>query len=426
MLIHIVSKGDTLYSIARQHGVSVARLMADNGLTENSVLVVGQAIIVTLPGITYRVRRGDTLSSIAAAYGITIIELIGNNPELIYNPNIQPGQQLTISFLGGKIREISLSGYVYPNVQKNILIRALPYITYLSIFSYGFKESGALIDVDDSELIALAYKFGAKPVMVLSSITEDGGFSSERVAKLLNDSDLQDVVLDNALDVIRQKGYVGLDMDFEYIPGELTGKYQEFLIRAADRLHSEGFFLQVDLAPKTSPEQSGILYEAHNYEAIGAIADRVFIMTYEWGYTYGPPLAVAPLDQVRRVIDYAVTEIPPEKILMGMPNYGYDWTLPYEQGISRAENIGNQLAIQRAAKYGVDIQFSETAKSPYFYYTTGGNRHVVWFEDVRSVEAKLKLADEYNLYGVGYWNLMRPFNQNWAFLSSRYNIRKLT
>lgn len=425
MVIHVVQRGDTLSSIAYRYGVSVSRILTDNGLSQNDILVVGQALIITLPGITYRVRRGDTLSSIAASYGITLIELIGNNPELIYNQVIQPGQLLTISFLGEKVREISTLGYAYPHIQRNVLLRALPYLTYLAIFSYGFKESGELIETSDSELIQQAYNFGVLPVMVLSSITEDGGFSSERVSMLLNDVTMQELVLTNAINVMLTKGYAGMDVDFEYIPGEDAEAYQSFLMRAADMLHENGLFLHTDLAPKTSANQPGLLYEAHDYAAIGAIVDRVFLMTYEWGYTYGPPLAVAPLDQVRRVVEYAVTEIPPEKILMGIPNYGYDWTLPYEQGISRAENIGNQTAVQRAARYGAEIQFSDTSMSPFFYYTTGGNRHVVWFEDVRSIEAKLQLSDEYSLHGVGYWNIMRPFNQNWAYLSVKYNIRKL-
>lgn len=136
-------------------------------------------------------------------------------------------------------------------------------------------------------------------------------------------------------------------------------------------------------------------------------------------------MAVAPLDQVRRVVRYAVSEIPTSKILMGVPNYGYDWMLPYEQGVSRAENIGNQGAVLRAARYGAEIRFDETAQSPYFEYYAGGNRHVVWFEDVRSVEAKLALTDEFDLLGVGYWNIMRRFDQNWALLAARYGIVKV-
>lgn len=127
-------------------------------------------------------------------------------------------------------------------------------------------------------------------------------------------------------------------------------------------------------------------------------------------------MAVAPLNKVREVVEYALTEIPREKILMGIPNYAYDWPLPYERGITKARLIGNVEAVQIAAENGVPIEVDEAAQSPHFTYVRDGITHEVWFEDVRSIQAKLNLAREYDLLGVGYWNLMRPFRANWLLL----------
>lgn len=135
-------------------------------------------------------------------------------------------------------------------------------------------------------------------------------------------------------------------------------------------------------------------------------------------------MAVAPLPQVRKVLEYGVSQIPPEKIFMGIPNYGYDWPLPYVAKQTRATNIGNQEALQIAAQVGASIQYDETAQAPFFTYTQNGVSHEVWFEDVRSIQAKYNLLDELSLLGAGYWNVMRPFAQNWAFLSTRYHIKK--
>ena len=149
-------------------------------------------------------------------------------------------------------------------------------------------------------------------------------------------------------------------------------------------------------------------------------------MTYEWGYTYGPPRAVSPIGEVRRVVEYAVTEIPNEKIYLGIPNYAYDWELPYQKGVTRARGIGNEVAVRIAAENGAEIQFNERDATPFFEYTSaGGTRHVVWFEDVRSIAAKFDLVDEFNLRGAGYWNLMNPFAQNFAYVGYRYNVNKL-
>ena len=260
---------------------------------------------------------------------------------------------------------------------------------------------------------------------MLTGIDDTGTFSTEHISNFLNDTDLQNTVLDNLISIMQEKGYLGIDIDFEYISSQDAQAYLSFLELVSVRLAPIGLTMNVDLAPKTYAAQPGILYEAHDYPAIGAIADTVLLMTYEWGYTYGPPMAVAPLNQVRQVVEYAVSEIPANKILMGIPNYGYDWTLPYEQGVSRAENLGNQTAVLRAARYGAQIMFDEAAQSPYFEYYRSGQRHIVWFEDVRSIASKLALTDEYSLLGIGYWNIMRPFNQNWAYLAAKYNIRKI-
>ncbi len=425
MLIHVVQRGDTLTSIARQYGVSVARLLSDNGLALNSRLAVGQALIVTFPLQIYRVQPGDSLFSISRRFGISEIELIQNNPTIAISGNIFPGQELTISFEGEKRRSLSVMGYAYPYIRRNVLLRALPYLTYLAIFSYGFDDEGGLIGVNDTELIRLAYEFRVVPVMVLTTIDESGNFSGEKAKRLLGDRAYQEIVLNNIIEVMREKGYQALDVDFEYVPYDYGEAYLDFLENAREKLSQNGFTLSVALAPKTYANQPGLLYEAHNYPAIGAIANRVLLMTYEWGYTYGPPLAVAPLPQVEDVIRYAVSEIPRNKIYMGIPNYGYDWTLPYEQGTSRAQALGNQTAVERAAQQNAEIIFDRESQTPYFYYTENGRSHVVWFEDVRSIDAKLRLADRYNLTGIGYWSIMFPFAQNWALLATSYNIIKL-
>ena len=149
-------------------------------------------------------------------------------------------------------------------------------------------------------------------------------------------------------------------------------------------------------------------------------------MTYEWGYTYGPPMAIAPINKVRQVVSYALTQIPAQKMLLGIPNYGYDWPLPFIEGRTRAQSISNERAVELARIHGVSILYDDEAQSPHFQYTdTDGSRHEVWFEDARSISAKFDLIDEFSLLGAGYWNLMRPFAQNWLVLGSRYDVVNL-
>ena len=123
-------------------------------------------------------------------------------------------------------------------------------------------------------------------------------------------------------------------------------------------------------------------------------------------------MAVAPYNHVRRVLQYGLSEIPPQKIWMGMANYGYDWTLPFVAGESKAERLSNPAAEARALRYGAVIRFDETAQSPFYLYTDGlGREHEVWFENAASWRAKLNMIPEFGLSGIGIWNVMDPFPQ---------------
>lgn len=421
MTIHVVQAGENLRQIAELYNVSVQRLIADNGILNPNALVEGQALVVLIPTQTYTVQPGDTLESIAAQTGVPALTLVQNNVGLVTG-RLYPGQTLALAFEGAKEGTLAVTGYAYPFINRGILANALPYLTYLTIFGYGFTVGGDLIPDNDEELIAIAEQFGVGPVMLLSTITENGKFSTERATAMLSSTAVQDRLIGNIVANMKEKGYIGLDIDFEFVDPAVRENYIRFIEEATRRLNAEGYFVNVDLAPKTSADQPGLLYEAHNYERIGAIADTVLIMTYEWGYSEGPPMAVAPLPNVERVINYALTAIPREKINMGIPNYGYDWPLPYERGVTVARSLGNLEAVRLAERVRANILFDEEAQSPYFYYRSPeGREHVVWFEDARSIQGKLRLAMGKGLRGVSYWNLMRAFPQNWAVLNSLVN-----
>ena len=153
--------------------------------------------------------------------------------------------------------------------------------------------------------------------MHLSTMTETGQFDTQRATLVLTDSAVQDRLVDQVQQTLRRRGYAGLDVDFEYIRPELGAAYAAFVDRLRRELNPLGCSVLVALAPKTFAGQRGLLYEAHDYTALGRAANGVLLMTYEWGYTAGPPMAVAPLDKVRQVVDYALTEIPAEKLFLG-------------------------------------------------------------------------------------------------------------
>lgn len=368
----------------------------------------------------YVVRPEDTLYGIAEQYGITADQIAYEN-QIRYGRALVPGEALllwNVAPLPEPIRPLRTSGYAYSYIDWPVLQEALPYMDELLIFSYGFTAAGELIPpvYDDLPLIEQAWQAGTKPYLVLTPFGVDGRFNNYLVKLVVTDAAVQRNLINQLLYTVQEKGYAGVDVDFEYILPEDRVPYAQFVGNLRAQMNQNGYQVSVALVPKTSGDQPGLLYEGMDYRLLGENADWVFLMTYEWGYTYGPPMAVAPIDKVRQVLDYAVQEIPAEKIMMGIPNYGYDWALPYVRGTTAARLIGNVEAVELAAENGAEIQFDETAQSPYFRYEKDGTSHEVWFEDVRSMEVKLRTASDYGFRGVGYWNLMRPFRANWLLL----------
>ncbi|MBR3932346.1 MAG: LysM peptidoglycan-binding domain-containing protein [Clostridia bacterium] len=422
MIIHIVEQGETIWSIANEYGVSTERIIADNGLFGLESLVNGQALLILQPDTVYTVNDGDTIYSISSNFGISANQLKQRNPSIAQSGTVTPGETIAIDFKDQDTAPINIYGFLYPNIKNNVLKSALPTLGSGAIFSYGSSSEGNLIEINDSNIINTIISANSSPMMVLSSITEEGSFDSNLASDLFNNTQTQNIVISNILNTMRQKGYSGLDIDFEFVNAEDKDAYVNFVRNVTQQLNSNGFSVNVDLAPKTSATQSGTLYEGHDYRLLGEAANTVLVMTYEWGYTYSEPMAVAPINQVRRVIEYAVSEIPGEKIYMGIPNYGYDWKLPYEKGVTRARLIGNEEAVSIASENRATILFDEKTQTPYFKYRAGdGSDHEVWFEDIRSIKAKFDLIDEFKLKGAGYWNLMRSFSQNWAYIGYRYN-----
>lgn len=421
MIIYTVKPGDNLYNIARRYSVGIGTLTEANGLRYPDRLAVGQELVIPLRG-GYEVQSGDSLYSIALSAGVTLDALKAANPQIAPPYTIYTGE---IIYLPQTQRPgIRVNGYVYPTVDASVLERTLPYLTFLSIFSYRTNAEGELNSIEDEALIRTAREAGVAPVMVVTNTRASGGFDSDLISTLLTDSTAVRRLIDNILTNLRAKNYFGVDIDFEYIPPANRADYNRFLEQLAEQLHQNGYKLSTAIAPKIRADQAGTLYEAHDYAFHGRVADQVIIMTYEWGYMYGPPMAVSPIGPVRQVLDYAVTVIPPEKILMGMPNYGYDWTLPYVSG-RPAQILTINQAVNRAIETGARIEYSESAQAPFFRYTKDGAEHIVWFENASSTRARLELVSQYGLGGVSYWTLNSFFPQNWAVLESMYSVEKV-
>lgn len=427
MQIYVVAPGDTLYTIARNYNTTVDAIVAANELPEPNHLLVGQALVIPITGRYHIVVRGDSLWSVANRYNIDYLELARINS---INPNstIYPGLRL---YIPPRPKTTAVANaYVEPlggQASEALLAdtrRAAPTLTYIAPFSYQAQNDGTLRPVNLTGITEIAQNNGNNLMMVVTNI-RNGQFDGQLAREILDSAAVRNLLIDN---IIAEANRVGLfsdiHFDFEFIPADFRVQYTNFIRMAVQRLHEASYLVSVALAPKTSATQSGQWYEAHDYSALGSLVDFVVIMTYEWGYSGGPPLPVSPINEVERVLNYALTEMPASKTLMGQNLYGYDWTLPYVQGGQFARAVSPQTALSIGRRFNVGIFYDNRAQAPYFNYTENGVRHIVWFEDARSIQAKFDLIKRLNLRGISYWKLGLPFPQNWLLIGDNFDIVK--
>ncbi|RYM06072.1 LysM peptidoglycan-binding domain-containing protein [Sporolactobacillus sp. THM7-7] len=379
LLIHVVQSGETLWKIAVHYNVTVHALEAVNQPPDPNRLAVGQALVVPVPEM------------------------------------IHPGPKPTIEV---NAYTYQLGEAAVPSIEETGRL-----LTYLSPFAYQMTENGTLASIDDEPAIAAALAQRAVPMMSVTNFTAtDPG--TELAHTVLSTPEYRENMLSDIVRIMREKGYRGVNIDFENVRPDDRERYNQFLELTVNRLHPLGYFVSTALAPKAYAGQPGLLYEAHDYGAHGRIVDFVVLMTYEWGYRLAPPQAISPINEMRRVVEYAVTAIPREKIFLGFQIYARDWQLPHVEG-QAAATFGIQGAVERAVRYGAAIQFDTATQSPFFRYTDEeGRGHEVWFEDARSAQAKFDLVRQYRLRGISYWALGYPFPQNWALLENNFMIRK--
>jgi spore germination protein len=424
--IHVVSPGESLWGIAHAYGTSVEDIVEANQIPDPNRLVVGQALVIPIYGSFYMVQPGDSLWSIGQRFHINYLTLAQIN-------NLNPNQILPIGlrlYIPPIMKASAESlAYIEPRgttVSEAVLDQAMeasPFLTYLALFSYEARRDGTLKPPPSGTIPQIAEQEQATISMVVTNL-EEGSFSGNLGRDILQSSAVQDQLLNNILSEAKRLGNVkDIHFDFEALPADQKGAYADFLRKAVEKFHPEGFLVSAALAPKTSSAQQGPWQVAHDYEALGAILDFVVLMTYEWGYIAGPPMAVSPINEVEKVVNYALSVMPASKIMMGQNLYGYDWPLPFIQGQTRAEALSPQRAIEIAKQNNAAIQYDLIAQAPYFYYVNNqGIQHIVWFEDARSIQAKFNLIKRYNLRGIAYWKLGLPFPQNWLLLADNFNI----
>ncbi|ASB89454.1 glycosyl hydrolase family 18 protein [Bacillus sonorensis] len=419
MFIYTVRPGDSLYGIGSAFGISTDQIRLTNGLTETNI-VPGQALLIPL--YTYTVQYGDNFYSIADRSFVSAALLRQANPH-IAPAAMRPGMKITIPDTPKKpITALGYYGLRSPQLDQELINDFAPYATYLAFFEYHFSNDGSLNDINDLPAVQTAWRRRVPPLMTVTNLTETG-FSSALAHQVLNRPAARSNLIANIAATISRKGYAGVNIDFENISAEDRDLFTGFLRELKGRLQPSGYVVTIAVPPKTSEDIAWL--RGYDYGGIGSVVDLMFIMAYDWHHGASEPGPVAPINEVRQTIQFALSRVPKHKIILGFPLYGYNWTLPYQPGATYP-GISNHDAIQLAMRHQTRIQYAKEYESPFFEYTDEqGKRHVVWFEDSRSIGKKMLLMREYDLDGGGVWQLTLHFPQGTWLLTKFFRVRKV-
>jgi spore germination protein YaaH len=420
MFYHEVQAGDSLFTISNKYGTTIDRLRLANGLEESNI-VQGQALLIPL--YTYTVQPGDTLTAIARKSFLSLEQLRNANPAV--NPQtLQPGMRLTIPNIA-TYHASTLSFYVVrsPELDQSLISDFAPYSTAISIFEYRFASNGDIVNtLNDLTAIQTTWKYRVRPLVTITNLTS-AGFSPELVHQVLNNPASRTNLVNNISFLVTYRGYGGVNIDFERVLEKDRDVFTGFLSELRDRLKPLGRTLTIALPAKTSEEIPWL--RGYDYGGIGSVVDFMFIMAYDWHHAGSEPGPVAPITEVKKTIEFAIKYAPRRKIIIGMPLYGYDWLIPYSPG-SVARAVSNQNAVERAMRYQSPIRYSREFESPFFHYRDAqGATHEVWFEDVRSMGAKMLLIREYELQGLGAWQLTLGFTPGPWLITKFFSIIKV-
>lgn len=425
MIIHVVQDGETADEIAKKYGIAVEKLILDNEMQNPNNLAAGETLVILIPKVTHTVQEGDTLYGIAELYGISVRQLLRNNPYLSDREFIYPGETIVISYETEKVGKLSTYGYAYPYINTDVLIKTLPYLTYITVYSYTFEADGRINDLDDLEIIELAKNYQVAPIMMLNPEDDTQNGVSDIIENLLLSQVSQERFFSNVLRILKTKGYYGVNLNVPYIFPQNRDNYLEFMINFSNYLKSEGHYVVFNTLSLNAFEiMTGVVYEGFDYSKLIQYIDGLFLMTYEWGNYIGIPTGIISFDKIRRYVSEMAERFPADRLYIGIPTLGYMWELPFVLGVSRGIAVTSNAAVELSKSVDAVINYDDLSKTAYFQYILD-KENVVRFKDTRSIIEYLNLVKEFDLKGISIWNIMIFYPQLWLVVNALYDINNI-
>ncbi|MCY0879509.1 MAG: glycosyl hydrolase family 18 protein [Firmicutes bacterium] len=371
-----------------------------------------------------RLKRGRVLglwaSVTAVAMGVAVLQGPRWLPDVkgmaaalsrkIAAPSLRRARRIALALPPRTARPISglpqgmVLGYFYdPGDAQSaleMLRHYLPVLTGIIPFWYQINANGSITGSTEPDVLKLAEEHNLWTFALVENMAGQAVFGP-----LLNSPTARRRAIDNMLTLVEANGYDGVNLDWEGIAPSERNAFSSFVAELAHTFHQHGYYVTLSVPAETANQPTNSWTGAYNYRALGRSSDLLMIMAYDEHYAGGAPGPIASPAWVKQVLNYTISVVPPSKVILGIPGYGYDWS-----GDGPAAALSYQQAEALAKQYGA------SPNANHFVYIQDGQLHSVWFDNTSGLLAKIHLVSGYELRGIALWRLGIEDPKIWDFL----------
>jgi len=411
---HRVVAGDSLWIISQRYGTTVDALVWLNRMPDH-MLYPGQDVRV--PGDAKHRPSGPQATVVQPATPTIPAPALPTNP-ILPSPSVGLGTSL-----GGVAPSASVPytvlGYYAEDWKGDLraldsLKSAAGKVHLLVNFQLFVDRDGTITTDSYPAMMAEARRQGI-PVQGLLHNMTNGRFDKEIARAVLSSPAVRARTISNLVKTANQYGLSGINVDIEDVPPNQRDNYSAFVRELSIALRPHSLGLTLSIPAKTFDDRTSSWSGAFDYRELGKHADYIVPMAYDEhlpGWSAGP---IASVGWVDKVAAFAASQIPREKVLLGMAAYAYDWKV----GTTEGRGMSAPQAVKLAQTNGATLNWDHVAQVPFFTYERDGHARIVYYENARSMALKLDLVRKHNLGGIGIWRLGLEDAAIWSAIDSR-------
>jgi spore germination protein YaaH len=295
------------------------------------------------------------------------------------------------------------------SVERAATARAIDEVDFVWYLSQA--DGTITAENEDLELVRETRRRGIQAFATVVNRKPGGDFDGAIAARILESDESRADHIERLVDLVVDKGYDGLDLDWELVDPDDRDRFSQFVEELAEALHDEDRLLSIAVFPKDSEPGKWDTQKAADYARLGAAVDEFKVMTYSYSGGWSDPGPQTPLAWARTVMKFAVSQVSPDKVLMGVPFYGFDWHGETTTAVFWEDADATRREVEAAV-----ARHDGSGEATFTYTDEDEVLHTVWFQDRKAVAAKTdyfsrKLGD---LAGIAIWQMHREDPRFWT------------